>query len=270
MGFIYKITNKLNNHNYIGQTTTSIENRFRQHCRSADENNHFHNALSKYGKDNFYVELIEECDDDKLNNREIYWIELYKNKGEAQYNTAGGGYNSPFKYKSEEEKKLIVEKTKLTMSLKSEDEIKLIHSKQGHPGETNPNYGGSDKHREGCRQYYANNPGAHKGTNNPFYGKTHSKEVRSKLSDSAKGNHRNPMFKNQQGENNFNYGKHGSESANHKSVRVIFKDSTYMDFGTRKELGEYFGYSCGNKPPMNKIIHSTKFPKLDGAIVVYT
>ena len=43
----------------------------------------------------------------------------------------------------------------------------------------------------------------------------------------------------------------------------------YMDFETRKQLGEYFGYSNGNKPPMNKILVSKKFPKINGAIVNY-
>ena len=35
MGYIYKITNKINNKIYIGQTTTSIEERMRKHIDKA-------------------------------------------------------------------------------------------------------------------------------------------------------------------------------------------------------------------------------------------
>ena len=34
-GFIYKITNKVNNKIYIGKTMTSIENRFQEHIRES-------------------------------------------------------------------------------------------------------------------------------------------------------------------------------------------------------------------------------------------
>ena len=34
-GFIYKITNKVNNKIYIGKTMTSIEKRFQEHIRES-------------------------------------------------------------------------------------------------------------------------------------------------------------------------------------------------------------------------------------------
>ena len=58
-GFIYKVTNKVNNKVYIGQTRYTVEFRWRQHVNSKD-NCHFHLALRKYGVDNFLVENIED------------------------------------------------------------------------------------------------------------------------------------------------------------------------------------------------------------------
>ena len=83
-GYIYKITNKVNGKSYIGQTRYTIEFRWRQHIHKKD-NTYFHNAIKKYGVDNFIVEKLEECNIEDLNEREIYYI--------AKYNTFKDGYN---------------------------------------------------------------------------------------------------------------------------------------------------------------------------------
>ena len=83
-GYIYKITNKVNGKSYIGQTRYTIEFRWRQHLHKKD-NTYFHNAIRKYGADNFIVEKLEECNIEDLNEREIYYI--------AKYNTFKDGYN---------------------------------------------------------------------------------------------------------------------------------------------------------------------------------
>lgn len=83
-GIIYKITNKVNGKSYIGQTRYTIEFRWRQHQHKKD-NTYFHNAIHKYGIQNFNVEVLEECDVEKLNSREIFYI--------AKYNTFKEGYN---------------------------------------------------------------------------------------------------------------------------------------------------------------------------------
>ena len=89
-GFIYKITNQVNGKVYIGQTRQSVESRWNQHKSKArkhsDGNNYFHNAINKYGEGDFKVEILEECDFEKLDSREIYYI--------AKYNSFGEGYNS--------------------------------------------------------------------------------------------------------------------------------------------------------------------------------
>ena len=62
---IYKLTNKINNKVYIGQSI-NIENRFQQHKNNClnenlkDYNTKFYRALRKYGVENFTFEIIEE------------------------------------------------------------------------------------------------------------------------------------------------------------------------------------------------------------------
>lgn len=94
MGFIYKVTNCVNSKVYIGQTNFSIETRFKQHLRDCDnkcnENRPLYLAMKKYGKENFHIELIEECSSDKLNEREKYWISYYNSFNEGYNATVGG------------------------------------------------------------------------------------------------------------------------------------------------------------------------------------
>lgn len=82
MGYIYKITNLVNNKAYIGQTTWPVETRWASHINVAVGNNKtkrdaIHLAIAKYGVDNFSFEVIETPSDDKLNEREQYWIDYY-------------------------------------------------------------------------------------------------------------------------------------------------------------------------------------------------
>lgn len=91
--YIYVYTNKLNGHQYVGQTN-NIEKRKSGHkSDSFNPNSHsynypLHNAIRKYGIENFNFEIIETVNSqEKANEREIYWIE--KKKSHISY----GGYN---------------------------------------------------------------------------------------------------------------------------------------------------------------------------------
>lgn len=95
MGFIYKITNKINNKAYIGQTTRDIQTRWAEHIRCAfypnlDYTSYLYNAIRKYGTDAFSIELIEECSDSILDEREQYWIKEF-DSCEIGYNITRGG-----------------------------------------------------------------------------------------------------------------------------------------------------------------------------------
>ena len=93
-GFIYKITNKVNGKSYIGQTIQSVKERFYQHCATkcsqAILNMVIHKAITKYGKSNFTIEVIEEVESANLNDRERYWIRYYDSYNNGYNSTEGG------------------------------------------------------------------------------------------------------------------------------------------------------------------------------------
>lgn len=85
---IYKITNKLNNKTYIGQSVC-IERRWEEHIRD-NSNSLIHLAILKYGVKNFTFEVLEECHQSELDEKEIYWIKVF-NSFEDGYNLTLGG-----------------------------------------------------------------------------------------------------------------------------------------------------------------------------------
>ena len=63
MGFIYKITNLINNKVYIGLTTETIEKRWKNHISCVGKiKRHLYNAMGKYGIENFTIEEIDRSD----------------------------------------------------------------------------------------------------------------------------------------------------------------------------------------------------------------
>lgn len=91
-GVIYKITNKRNGKPYIGQTTRSVEQRFKEHAKS---NYLIGKAIRKYGKENFTIEIIEECETpEQLNEREKFWIAFFNCMSPNGYNLTDGGNNA--------------------------------------------------------------------------------------------------------------------------------------------------------------------------------
>lgn len=106
---IYKVTNLINNKVYIGQTTKTLKHRQDQHRRETEsirKNSYFHNAIAKYGFENFLFEVIDCADSiEELNNKEVYWINYYNSTNkEIGYNLDSGGRNGK---KSERTKKAI-------------------------------------------------------------------------------------------------------------------------------------------------------------------
>ena len=90
---IYKITCLTNDKAYIGQSV-DIAERFRQHIKtslsSAPSTNKLYQEMKKYLPHNFTFEILEEVPRDKLNERETYWIDMYKTKDYGLNKTQGG------------------------------------------------------------------------------------------------------------------------------------------------------------------------------------
>ena len=94
MGYIYKITNTLNDKVYIGQTIKTVQKRFAQHKNNSNKEYFsqivLYKAFNKYGIENFICEEIEEVPNDKLDEREKYWIEYYDSYFNGYNSTLGG------------------------------------------------------------------------------------------------------------------------------------------------------------------------------------
>lgn len=100
-GFIYIIKNTVNSKVYIGQTRTSVEQRWREHLRHAQYGDQVINrAMKKYGIDKFYIETLEICNIKLLDYREMYYIDLYDSTNKSKgYNVSIGGNTPRFKRK---------------------------------------------------------------------------------------------------------------------------------------------------------------------------
>ena len=88
---IYIIKNNVNDKVYIGQTCQSVHERFLQHLKPSILKQRgtykLYNAINKYGKENFYYDILETgLDYDMADEKEIYYI--------SKYNSYYNGYNS--------------------------------------------------------------------------------------------------------------------------------------------------------------------------------
>lgn len=90
---IYKISLKGCDKLYIG-LTKNFEQRKSKHIRSLKENKHYNiylqRAFIKYGDDSFSIEIIEECKESELNEKEQYYIKKF-NSFNSGFNLTSGG-----------------------------------------------------------------------------------------------------------------------------------------------------------------------------------
>lgn len=201
MGFIYKITNNINNKIYIGKTKYTIEKRFNGHIKRAEHNDRnypLYNAMNKYGIENFSISVIEECSEDLLNEREKFWISKFNSTDrEIGYNlTLGGEGGDTYSYQSEE-RKLEISKLKSEhsgMKLGSPGRTKRLATIKrtnicsiSHLGKTPWNKGLTMEEHEGLKklsnslkEYYKTHDGVQKG-------KPRTEEEKIKISNGMKG-----------------------------------------------------------------------------------
>ena len=92
MGYIYKITNRLNNKVYVGQTKYTLAHRFSQHKNSLASTD-LHDDMKLYGSENFFIEELEQCINDQLNEREKYWIQYFDSYNNGYNMNRGGAGN---------------------------------------------------------------------------------------------------------------------------------------------------------------------------------
>ena len=90
-GYIYKITNNINNKIYIGKREKSV---FDESYWGSGK--HISYSIKKHGKENFSREIIEWCDSrESLCKKEKEWIEKLDSRNpNIGYNIAPGGYGA--------------------------------------------------------------------------------------------------------------------------------------------------------------------------------
>ena len=146
-GYIYKITNKINGHFYVGKHKFYKPYLDKSYAGSGVI---IKKAYKKYGKHNFYTSILEWTDkgNEELNKLEKYWIEIL------------GAFDLPQNYNA---------------SIGGDGfgcgESNPVYGTHINSGKSNPMYG---DHR------FA-------GKNHPMYGKKHSEETKRKIGDSERG-----------------------------------------------------------------------------------
>lgn len=150
-GFVYKVTNLINDKIYIGITIRDVISRWKDHIGESNKktNNRFHNAIRKYGESNFEIEVLYNAKSKRsLLDKEIFYIKQYNTTSKKGYNsTTGGEYpssiknnsgknNSFYGKKHSKETKLKMRLKKLGGKLSQTHKENISKSLIGHP----PNY----------------------------------------------------------------------------------------------------------------------------------
>lgn len=165
---IYCIENINTNKKYIGQSI-NIDDRWSKHKSELRSNSHdndyLQKAWNKYGEDNFRFYILEECNSSDLNEREIYYINLYQTLDYKNgYNLKEGGQYGAVSEYGNSKRKQSLKRTYENTDLR--EKRKLDALKQW----TDPVIKSKIL-----------------GKNNGMYGKTHTEEAKKKISDAQKG-----------------------------------------------------------------------------------
>jgi group I intron endonuclease len=122
---IYKITNTINNHSYIG-LSNDIKRRWQEHRTPKNIKNRTTNlakAFRKYGIENFKFEVLEECSINELAAKEQFYIEKFK----PEYNMNEGGKGNLGHKLSKEFKQYLSQCTKKQWeNMTTEQRLKII------------------------------------------------------------------------------------------------------------------------------------------------
>ena len=221
MGYVYKITNTINNKAYIGISIHEPENRrIREHL-SGRGNRIIANAVKKYGKDAFTYEVLEEnVFDEFLRDLEVAYIANFNTVAPHGYNLDSGG--DKHKKLSDETRRKLSEAHK-GKKLSEEHRRKLSEAhksrkRKPHSAETRRKIGEAHKGKkrpQRSEEYRRKMSEAHRG-------KKFSDETRRKISEANNGKKRSEetrrkMSEAHRGEKNANiFGKRFSEEHRRK------------------------------------------------------
>lgn len=190
---------------YVGSTRRSLESRLKDHTKPgwvASAKYPVTRWIGKHGPGNIRIELLEQCDSENLDEREIYWISYYRSVSNDLLNLAPGGRNSPVrKHVSEDARSRI------------SNALKEYYSE-------NPNPFQGRKHSEESRAKMSASA----------TGRRLSEETKKKVSEASRGRKASPetlkkMSEANRGEKNPMYGSEGYWKGKKRDPETVRKMS---------------------------------------------
>ncbi|RSD21080.1 GIY-YIG nuclease family protein [Mesobacillus subterraneus] len=181
--YIYKITCTINGKVYIGQTK-NIRKRWDEHKyhlrRNIHHSTHMQRAFNKHGEESFLHEVVETCSKEQADEREKFWIVFYDSTNKLKgFNLESGG--NLLKQLAQETKDKIGRKNKLnykkTHVFVNSPESIIKRSSSNTGKKRSPEF--IERMSEIAKK--------RTGDSNPFYGRTHSPEVKEKISKANRG-----------------------------------------------------------------------------------
>lgn len=187
--YIYKITNLINNKQYVGKhSTDDLDDGY------MGSGIVIRKAIQKYGIENFNKEYLAFCDtEEKLNWFERFYIKKYKTF-ETGYNLTAGGDGSLGRTCSDETKKKMSDAA-VGRVLSEEWKKNISLSKIGKPigvghivdEETRKKIGAANRGKIRSEEFKKRMSDSRQGENAPMYGKHHSDETKKKIAESHIG-----------------------------------------------------------------------------------
>ena len=174
MKYIYVFRNIINDKVYVGQTYNPSQRKAGHLNGARKGHDHpFYRSIRKYGEENFNFEVIEECNDSDVDEREKFWIAHYDSTNRDKgYNLERGG-----KGVSKEHRR------KLSQALKGNKHCvgrKISNETRWKTGAAHRGKTLSKPHRANLSKT-RNERGLSRGENNPMYGLTGERCPNSKL-----------------------------------------------------------------------------------------
>lgn len=157
MGFIYCITNKINQKKYIGKTLNTVDHRWKEHLKDYKKRKYekraLYDAMNKYGSENFECETIGEFPDYVLEDKEKFFIDKFDSYHNGYNLTIGGDGKQLYDYDEIIEYYVNNDVTMVETSIKfncSVDTVKFTLTKYNIPVrcQSNKYFGGCNKPKQ--------------------------------------------------------------------------------------------------------------------------